>query len=278
MNIILWQEDLIFMGLLPIIIYFYFFILLYIMSSVPFLRLGNKTQDSKYIEKYLPFNIKTIVEPFAGSFAISRLYYDSSKYNVVINDNDEELIYIINHLKPYIKIQKQINKYITSYSPNLKSLKNYVEKLNINPLFKNIIIGTHVIKGFVKIKNPNETYDDLINYVKNIEVHNKDYEIIMNKYKNNKNTFIFCDPPYFDSDNSNYQNYKNKTINKIIKDNTGMYVYLHKYIQICKCKIMIVVNDNELMRFLFDGFIKDTYEKIYQISKKKTMHLIITNY
>ena len=45
-----------------------------------------------------------------------------------------------------------------------------------------------------------------------------------------------------------------------------------------KAKIMLVVNDLKLTRYLFKDFHISEYNKIYQIGKKKSVHLIITNY
>ena len=41
---------------------------------------------------------------------------------------------------------------------------------------------------------------------------------------------------------------------------------------------MIILNDLKITRILFKDFIKGSYEKIYQKSKKKCILLIITNY
>jgi site-specific DNA-adenine methylase len=43
-------------------------------ESILFGRLGNKQQDIQFFKKYLPLDVKTIVEPFGGTFAITRLF------------------------------------------------------------------------------------------------------------------------------------------------------------------------------------------------------------
>lgn len=59
-------------------------------KHVYFTRLGNKQTDIKFFENMLPTkNIKTVVEPFAGTFAIIRNVYYDSKYKRVINDKDD---------------------------------------------------------------------------------------------------------------------------------------------------------------------------------------------
>ena len=112
-----------------------------------------------------------------------------------------------------------------------------------------------------------------------MNISNDDYKLCMDKFKDDTNAFLFCDPPYFGSDNTDYNSHGSRVDknNKII-DNTEIFVYLSQYIKNCKCKIMIVINDNALLRFLFDGYIKKTYNKIYQLVKNKDTLMVITNY
>ena len=51
-----------------------------------------------------------------------------------------------------------------------------------------------------------------------------------------------------------------------------------EYLRVCKCKVMLVINKLNVLAYLFRDYIKGEYEKIYQLSKKKAMHLIICNY
>ena len=49
----------------------------------------------------------------------------------------------------------------------------------------------------------------------------------MNEYKDNKDAFIYLDPPYMDSYNGGYSNYHTTTYNNdlSVRDNTGIYIY-----------------------------------------------------
>ena len=59
-------------------------------------REGSKQNDIKYFSHLLPLDVKRVVEPFAGSFAVIKLFYkDLSKYDFHINDNDEKLFLCI---------------------------------------------------------------------------------------------------------------------------------------------------------------------------------------
>ena len=64
-----------------------------------------------------------------------------------------------------------------------------------------------------------------------------------------------------------------------------MYGYTTSYIKpveikyaSIKCKIMLIINKLDILVYLFKDYIKGEYERIYQLSKKKAVHLIITNY
>ena len=59
---------------------------------------------------------------------------------------------------------------------------------------------------------------------------------------------------------------------------TQIVVDILEYLTVCKCKVMLGINNLNILSYLFKGYIKGEYEKIYQLSKKKAMHLIICNY
>ncbi len=61
-------------------------------------RIGSKTNDIKYFNHLLPLDVKKVVEPFGGSFAVIRDVYTDNKYKKYVNDNDEILNHIYNKL------------------------------------------------------------------------------------------------------------------------------------------------------------------------------------
>ena len=72
-------------------------------------RLGKKTNDIKHFKQFLPLNIEIIIEPFAGSFAVSKYYVKNNIcINVHINDNDNVLFYIYKNYKNYINMRNFI--------------------------------------------------------------------------------------------------------------------------------------------------------------------------
>ena len=59
---------------------------------------------------------------------------------------------------------------------------------------------------------------------------------------------------------------------------THIIVYITEYLETCKCNVMLIINKLNLLEYLFEDYIKGSYNRIYKISRKKTVHLIITNY
>ena len=54
-----------------------------------------------------------------------------------------------------------------------------------------------------------------------------------------------------------------------------------RFLKTCKCKVIMIINDNELNRFLYNGFITGNYDKMYGSTikgcKNIQSHLIVSN-
>jgi len=80
-------------------------------KSVPFQRLGNKMNDIKYFKNLLPFEkIKNVIEPFCGSFAVSRICYNPNDYKIYLNDNDKSLIDSLNNINEFEEEYDEFSK------------------------------------------------------------------------------------------------------------------------------------------------------------------------
>lgn len=227
-------------------------------------RLGNKKNDIKYFKKYLPLEIKTVVEPFAGSFQVIKKIYCDDKYDKIINDNDRDLIELyLDIKKDYKKVEEEIEQMNEITETKIK-MKNKRYKL----------IRTSNFLNYRKIKC---NYKCLSDILQTTTIHCENYKKIMEDYKDDENAFIFCDPPYLQSYNSSYKGLT-RIDNKNIIDNTQMYIDLLTYLKNSKCKIMIILNSNAIFDYVFKDYIKDSYVKIYQIAKHVEKLNIICNY
>jgi site-specific DNA-adenine methylase len=248
-------------------------------------RLGNKENDIKFFNHLLPLDVLNIVEPFGGTFAVTRKIYNDDKYIKYVNDNDKQLFKIYHDPDGYKKMIVDFNNYLlltTLEQSNgkkygdTKKLIEYINNSSYDDDLKKSYIANKIIRGsFCKMTKSTNT-DKFINIMKKINFSCEDWETFINIHKTNDNTFIFLDPPYLFSDNSTYSAQSD--------DNTpDMTDILYKIYEIfkdnkTKARIMLIINDLKILRWLYKDYIKGSYTRIYQLSKKKSSHLIICNY
>jgi DNA adenine methylase len=252
----------------------------------PIKWVGGKRKEIKNFEKYIP-KFNTYIEPFVGGGA---LYWYLEPENAVINDINEHLINFYkvlrdNHsilsceLKKYINSKEFFNEIVKKL--NNKDYKNNIEQAEIfYYLNKTCFSGKWRTNSKGEFNNTfgnykSDNYKSLDNcYVKLLQttkIYNKDYKEILEKYKNDENAFIFLDPPYLDCDTM-------YTDNQEFED---VYMYIGSYIKNCKCKVMLVVKENNYINSIFKNNTIDKYEINYRhnaLSEKKHNHIVITNY
>jgi len=257
------------------------------MKNFIVVRLGNKQKDIKHFIKYLPNkeDINTVAEPFAGSFAVIRnIYYDIK--NIYCADNDEiyknRIKLIFSDLEGFKTEKENIIKFYKDNNTNLNKTSKtiYIKRDKIKELSKTLKFHTFddlYARGI--IKNPTMSFDyyDLKNLYDKIKWFD-DYKILFDMLKNDDKAFIFIDPPYFQSANKSYfgNNYRDSENN--IKDNTSVYIDILQFMIIAKCKVMLIINNSEIIKYLFKDYYKGCYNKTYELSKNKEMLNIYTNY
>lgn len=239
-------------------------------------RVGNKETDIKYFCHLLPVdNIETIIEPFGGSFAVSRSFYKNDTYKYHINDTDPCLFFIYKNYKKYIEICTDLDIYYNTledqnerdnfkiYVKNLTIDKYFIEHLLINKFYRNIL--------FKPTKN--HIYNNYDIYIlDNAILTNEDYTKIFEKYKDDEKAFVFIDPPYLFSDNTSYYSQQDGN------DMTKIIIDILNFMKTCKCKVMLVINQLYLIKWIFNDFYKLEYQRTYQLSKNKNIHGVYCNY
>jgi site-specific DNA-adenine methylase len=242
-------------------------------------RIGSKQNDIKFFKEYLPLDSKIIVEPFGGSFAVIKNFYiDSNKYTFHINDNDETLYYVYLHPEELIDMKSKLSKlYIEEYKNKEYNKEdnflNAIHDMDIDNNLKEYILKSLVIRGklFKPIKNTNYNEEEL-KILKTALITQLDYTVLLDQYKDNEDAFLFLDPPYLFSNNSGYDAQLQET------DMTQIIINILEYIKVCKCKVMLIINKLNILSYLFKDYIKGEYLRTYQLTKKKSKHLIICNY
>lgn len=248
-------------------------------------RLGNKEKDIKHFKHLLPTeNIKNIVEPFGGSFAVIRkVFNDTEKYNLFVNDNDDVLIEIFKNPKKYADLCKKMNDIAsTCLTENgIVDHRIFEKKVNESDIDqKNELFcfwkREKIVKRRMVRYTKNFNVDANIKLMGKINFSFDDYMKVLEKFKKDKNTFIFIDPPYLYSDNSNYSQQRRKSG----QDMTDIVYKLFEFIKDkkTKAKVMIVINSNHLIRWIYKDYIKMEYEKKYGLSGRIEKHAVICNY
>jgi len=245
---------------------------------------GNKREEVNIIHDYikpkLTPSITTIIEPFCGTSALS--YYISTlypkKYKYLLNDNNKYLI----ELYKICKNNNKINKFIK----NVLKLLDKIDKDKYNEIIKKDTVEAWYIKHKIYCIRaglfPNDGKEipmiksihkfkecSIIKFIQNEDIEFKNIDAIdLIEQNNNEYSLIFLDPPYLNSCNTLY---KCPTIN--------IYEYLNKNkIHNMHATIILCLEDMWIIRLLFsENNFSDTYDKQYQMGKKKTNHIIITN-
>jgi len=244
---------------------------------------GNKRSECETIYESIKDkldDIEYIVEPFCGSSAFS--YFLSlkhpKKFKYILNDNNKHLIECYRIFSDEPKLFKFI-KTLNEFCENIDKEK-YLKIINIDDspnwflkhklykirpgLFPNDYESRKKIDFESLIKIP------IVNFLRSEHITFLSCDGIdtFNSYHNNDRALIFLDPPYFQIDNSMY-----------LDSNINIYEYLTKNnISDMKSKIILVVEDNWVIRYVFNKFIIKEYSKVYNNHKhKKTTHLIIYN-
>lgn len=250
-------------------------------KNLPFIfgRMGNKSTDIKYFIEHLPSDCNVICEPFGGTFAVSRCVYYDNKYDKHVNDLDVDLYNIYVDPDKYLK-EKELLLEIANNNKDENGriiTKKVIEEMNKSTVITNkkMLKDNFFINGVnARMRKTDKGNKEALQLMKTINFYNEDYMTFMSRFIDNKDAFIFIDPPYLFSDNSSY----NPQLDQ--KDMTHILVYLLELFNnpTTKCKIMLIINKLDIISYMFNNYIKGEYCRIYQLHKKKSVHLIICNY
>ena len=243
---------------------------------------GNKRGEVEKIYEVIDENvdldkITTIVEPFCGTSAVS--YYLSTlhpkKFKYVLNDINQHIVHLYNIMKDDEAFEK--------LAEEMDELMKTMDKVKYKEFIKNgtfegwllssyvytIRPGCYPLPDMNKKKFINMLKSPIVQFMKteNVTIRNDDGLKVLDEYKNNKKAIIFLDPPYLESCNQTYLNPSCK-----------IYEYLYRQnILKLKSNIFLGLEKMWIIEILFEKCKKVEYDKLYQMSKKKTVHQIILN-
>lgn len=246
---------------------------------------GNKRNETKnFLDIVKLDNITNIIEPFCGSSALSySVWLDAEskdKFNYYLNDTDERLIQVYNIMKNETieHIEEEVNKIIQTINNKEEWIQKFKSHKDIyHYIFFKRYSGMNRIGMYnldfnktQKIFKITKETKEFIEFIKQpyVYISNNDWFDIFEKYKDDEKSLFIVDPPYIESCNDFY------TSNKL---NIYQYFYDNK-IENFKSKIYLILEDNWMIRLLFDKNIISKYSKQYSITKKQTNHIIIYNH
>jgi site-specific DNA-adenine methylase len=241
---------------------------------------GNKRNEVEDIYNALKLDgITTIIEPFCGTSAIS--FYIASKhpkqFKYILNDTNSQLIELYKLCLDEEKYKQFVNELNEDYETiqTKEQYKNYIKRDDL----KAYVIKYRIYQirpGLFPIKRNNIDFKYLldcpiVNFLRteNIELKNEEAIDIIN-INNNKKTLLILDPPYMDTDNTLY---------KLNCQSQNIYQYLlNNPIKKMKSNVMLILEKNWIIEWLFKGYKFIYYDKQYELSKKNTTHCIVINY
>jgi site-specific DNA-adenine methylase len=253
-----------------------------------FSYVGGKTKDMSLINQHVKLDgIKTLCEPFCGSCSFSIHHDGLEKY--MLSDNDPMLIEFLRLVKQgeFDKFVEYFNAEYPRYVENRKLWYDLQRKKDMSVKEWYFIRaarrgGCGILEARIKqIKK--DVFTNVIEFFmrKNVSLVNSDYLDIFEQVRDDPTCFVFLDPPYLDSFNSSYSSYQGGSIatgDNIINDRMKVFIDIMKFLRRCKCKVLFIINKNSITEYLYGDFIKGEYEKRYNITGRKTKHLVIANY
>jgi site-specific DNA-adenine methylase len=244
---------------------------------------GNKRNEFQYLNNVIDDidKYETIIEPFCGSSAISfNIWLNHPNKKFILNDNNDDLMKVYNLIKNenietiknrLLDIKNIINNDKDVFNMMYKDLKNSREPDIYKYIYFNKFAGMcrPGLYKECKFKDFTKQQYKFFEFIKtaNITFMNKDWYDVFKEHSNDEKTLIIIDPPYLLSYNQFYQNF-----------NTNLYeFFFDNNIKQFKAKIILILENNWIIKLLFKNEKSFIYNKQYQISKKQTNHIIISN-
>ena len=249
-------------------------------------RNGNKRNEAFDIIKLINFdNKKNIIEPFCGSSAISfHIWLEhKNKFNYYLNDNSPVLIELYELFKndTIDNIKKEIDKIINKIS-NKDDWTDYFKNGENTP-YKKLFFHKYSNMGrfgFYPLGRVNfktlefklsKLQEEFIEFIKspNVFITCNDWFKVFDEFKDDEGSIMIFDPPYINSCNDFY-----------LDKNLNIYEYFYNNKENnYKSHIYYILEDIWIIRMLFNNFkVIKLYEKKYELSKRKTNHIILYNH
>jgi DNA adenine methylase len=266
---------------------------------------GGKTKELPKIKKYLPKNIETFYEPFAGGGAV---WLNINHSPSIVNDSWFEVYNFYQQLKLNgDRLKNELQRIILEYnnfyhagitkdefSENAGKMYYYWRNTKFDDNF-NLAIRFWILRqlsfsgmnrfnakgeynvpfGWYKKLRSFDLTDEVKNLIDNTEFKNSDFEDALSNVQ--KGDFVFLDPPY------------TTVFNKYSPEGTFTeehQIRLSEWFKNSPSNNMIIINKDEFTESLYEGYIVEEYDYKYSIKVKdriskndsKSVHILAINY
>jgi len=278
--------------------------------------IGTKKKELKFISPYFPWNIQHnentinhVYELFGGSCAVSKFILCNSS-NKISSSTINDILPVLIELYKIINAGKdEVEKFINECEElnnkygmdNLAELQKILKTFNMDDTSRENVCMYYIlckrkrtptlIDNTTKRCNFKTLLTDnkkLFEYKNSFIIKNESYKTILDELdklpnEEKQKIFVYLDPPYLSSKNLSRDD---GLCSRQAFESDNM-VYMFELMIKNKnngLKIMLNIDNNDLYQYIFklidgsDNMIKTKYAKTYQITKRKTEHLIICNY
>lgn len=263
----------------------------------PVSYLGGKRREIQRIKDHQPEEFTKLIDVFGGGFSIGLWYIqESPKLKTHYNDINEDITNLYKLLKDGTDVKKVLDEFkkidlndeelYYKVSNGEVEIDNNVKYIYLKATSR---MGDISRKLFNKRKNKDgsytnesrnlKSYEKFYKYkdiMKNVEITCKDYKEILDQYKNDKDAFLYLDPPYISKSTTEY--------GLEFKADNIQYINDFMRDKDTKCKIMLNVDFLGYNYDLFKDMIRDYYSVKYASSTSRAInvyqkyHCIICNY
>ena len=250
---------------------------------------GSKRKEMSQINEFEPKRFNKVIDVFGGGSSVSIWYKQNTKKQVFYNDINKrncELFTILKDKKKTEELIKEYNEKKKDFTEE-RFYNIYDKKEDMSESCRFLLITSTAFRGDItrrlcKVYNGKpmkpKKIDNFIIYndiYKDITITNEDYKVIMNRYKNDEEAFVYLDPPFISKTTDTYGFTFTRDDLDWIKD----------YMDNCKCKVMLNIDLFGHTLLTFGEYLKYSYHHRYSMSDKKkndgvykVYHSFFTNY
>lgn len=242
------------------------------MSRFFFSWYGNKRLELGHVDAAVDLRkFKTIVEPFAGSAALSlEAWARGLRPRFVVNDRDPHLVAFLRRvrdggldaLNAWARARCTPDAWKVLHAKGgEQSVEADYYRWRVRGSLGRIQLPTRwpsLAKSTRLEESERFFQSDLVGITA------EDWLACANRYRDDPSALVFLDPPYFSSFNQGYFGFaKGHDDHGVSVDNTEVYIAIRDFMLSCRCAVVLITNANALLSDLYRPWVREIYPKRY---------------